>query len=379
MRIALLSGADKNAGDFLIVHRAKALMQSCHPGCEIVEFRRNESLEPHLDDLNACDIAVFAGGPGYVRDSYPGRFPLVTDLSRIHPPLFALGMGGYSPMPAVSSYQCTEKSRELLNRIRDDGFAFGCRDVLGEQILHNWGYENTVLTGCPAWYDIALAETDTFAEGQPTSSIERIAISDPSSVYNMHYAPLLVGFLHDRFPYACITFVFHRGWTADEFTNPSQAKRAEELRLWLSEHDIECLDISYGHEGFKIYNECDLQIGFRVHAHLYTLSQRRPSILIEEDGRGFGANKTLGLPHIGLYPTSSFELYGKKALNKLAGKPPSLSTFETERFQNAVAMRLEQCLESNFTDVATAFETMVAHYPVMREHIRSMANANKGA
>ena len=41
MNIALLSGADKNAGDFLIVHRAKKLIEQEIPDCVLHEFKRN--------------------------------------------------------------------------------------------------------------------------------------------------------------------------------------------------------------------------------------------------------------------------------------------------------------------------------------------------
>lgn len=44
-----------------------------------------------------------------------------------------------------------------------------------------------------------------------------------------------------------------------------------------------------------------MHIGFRVHAHIYNLSRRNCSVLIEEDGRGAGVNQALGLCPITAY------------------------------------------------------------------------------
>ena len=41
-----------------------------------------------------------------------------------------------------------------------------------------------------------------------------------------------------------------------------------------------------------------MHVGYRVHAHIYNLSRRGTSILIEEDARGAGVNDALNLRHI---------------------------------------------------------------------------------
>ena len=48
----------------------------------------------------------------------------------------------------------------------------------------------------------------------------------------------------------------------------------------------------------ELYLNCDLHIGYRVHAHLFCLSQRIPSILVSEDYRGVGQNLSLGMPDL---------------------------------------------------------------------------------
>ena len=45
----------------------------------------------------------------------------------------------------------------------------------------------------------------------------------------------------------------------------------------------------------RVYDEAEIHVGYRLHAHLYFLSHRKPSFLLEEDGRGRGASEALGL------------------------------------------------------------------------------------
>lgn len=46
----------------------------------------------------------------------------------------------------------------------------------------------------------------------------------------------------------------------------------------------------------KLYRECDLHIGSRLHAHLYFLSLRKPSFLTYVDDRMLGFSQMLGFP-----------------------------------------------------------------------------------
>ena len=81
MKIAVLHGAIINAGDFLIKNRAISLLKYFYPDSEIVEYYRNQSLEEKLPEINACDILVFAGGPGYCNGFYPRMAPVTDDLN----------------------------------------------------------------------------------------------------------------------------------------------------------------------------------------------------------------------------------------------------------------------------------------------------------
>lgn len=294
LKIGVLSGAAKNAGDFLIVRRARQLLRCLVPGCELVEFSRNRDLTPCLDEVNGCDCVVFAGGPGYVPDMYPGRFPLVEDLDAIKPPMLALGMGSWSPTGRANGVRFTDRSRRLLDRMSADGFGLGCRDRLTERVLRVNGYDDAVFTGCVAWYDLERVAMLGLAARPKIGEIRCIAISDPATSRNLDAPKHLIRELKRHFEGCEIKLVFHRGWTADGESSVALAQKQLKLAEWARSEGVEPIDISYSADGFSVYDDCDIHVGYRVHAHLYNVSRRKPSYLIEEDGRGFGAVEALG-------------------------------------------------------------------------------------
>ena len=75
------------------------------------------------------------------------------------------------------------------------------------------------------------------------------------------------------------------------------------LKVLADKYAIKFHIINNSADGFSIYDDCDLHIGFRVHAHIYNLSRRNYSILVSEDIRGAGVNQTLGLENIGVVKT----------------------------------------------------------------------------
>ena len=373
MKIALLSGADKNAGDFLIVERADALLRHYLPQAEIKHFRRNRSLEPCIDEINECDYFIFAGGPGYVQDMYPGRFPLVDDLDRIKPKMIALGMGCYGRDSRASYLNFNETSRKLLNRLEHDGFGLGCRDLLTYKVLSMSGFESAIMTGCPAWYDLDYINNTEVINPVPVSQIKQIAVSDPGNEDNYEAAKKLLVGLKIKFPNASIQFVFHRGWSADKYTNSNMATFQDKLKNWCEQNSIPTQNIAYSSEGFSVYDECDLHIGFRVHAHIYSLSHRRPSFLLEEDGRGFGLNESLGLSHFSLfcsYPIHVALVLGRKFLK-------SHLKIRSVQEKKVVNLAIEQAvaqIENGYTELHDAYKKMKDTYGCMSEQICQLLN-----
>jgi hypothetical protein len=101
-----------------------------------------------------------------------------------------------------------------------------------------------------------------------------------------------------RFPDAEISCVFHRGLDRDAYTGRTAAWAAQWLRRVAHAQGCRIVDAAFDTAKIRFYRDCDLHIGYRVHAHLHFLSMRKPSFLLQEDGRGIGASASLGLPDV---------------------------------------------------------------------------------
>lgn len=364
MKIALLSGAVKNAGDFLIVDRAKKLLKSVYPDCEITEYNRLLSLQNKLEEINSHDILIFGGGPGYIEGLYPKHMPLVSNLADIKIPIFSMGMGwfGYDgEISTIYNYQLTGPTLELFKRIENDTKFLGCRDWYSVNILRNSGIVNGVMTGCPAWYNLDFVNEMNLSKSI-TTGIKKICISDPAKPFNSGLAIKLVAYLKRVLPNVEIKFVFHRGMEADAFTNIQAAESAQILKEGIENLGCECVNIAFGSEGLKVYDSCDLHIGFRVHAHIYNLSRRNASILIEEDGRGAGVNNALGLDHITAYEIGIVP----------NGDNIGMGHIENRYFEYQIDDYINNLWTSKFIKLESAFLLMTKYYSKMIEHVKSI-------
>lgn len=288
MKIAFLSGAYKNAGDYLIEYRSLELLKYMHSNADIVTILRKD-IANRVDLINSCDYAVFGGGPLALRN-LDGYLPLDICLNAINIPIMLLGIGWYGFNGGSYStyhYYFTSKTLKFLHKVDNDGLGISCRDINTYNTLKKEGLKNVFMTGCPAWY--SLKDIDSLDFKKPLCSRSDIIISDPAKIYSYPNVLVVLKYLKNKYPDARFTYVFHRGVVSEK-----QKSMAEQI----SAMNISVVDISNGLDGFHVYDHCDLHVGFRVHAHLYNLSLRNQSILLEEDGRGVGANETLGLPSI---------------------------------------------------------------------------------
>ena len=299
MKIAYLSGAYKNAGDFLIEKRAVELLAHVLPDMELSRFLRNE-IPAHIDEINSTDAVVIGGGPIF-QESLSSCMDLDFYAEHVKIPTMILGGGWYGPYgssAAIRNYHFDGPTKHFLDKIYSSGYGFSCRDIYTAEVLKNAGFQNSCMTGCPAWYDISHVNDLQIANAGP---IRKIAVSDPARKWNLPGSLRVVKMLKKRFPDAEISYIFHRGIGKDQLTSGKTARFYEEIAERLKKEGVKVRDIAYGAEGFRLYDEADLHVGYRVHAHIYNLSIRHRSVLIEEDGRGAGVNTALGLPRITAY------------------------------------------------------------------------------
>ena len=297
-----MSGAVINAGDFLIEKRSLALIKHFLPDVETTVLNRvTNDYSNRIEQLNSFDAIIFSGGPLYQPGLYRKGIPFVSPeiIHDVKPPVFFVGGGIHQ-----NYYTCSYSPLDKLfyeKGIQGDN-SMGCRDIFTVKYLKHIGYP-AMLTGCPAWYDLEYVDKTELISHNP-GTINNICVSEPGDVRNVELLLGLLEHLRKRYPDAKITLVIHRDKLKDMMT---------QLPVLKNKFGIDTVNISGTVEGFSIYNDCDLHVGFRVHAHIYNLSRRNLTILFNEDIRGLGVNTTLGLDNINVesVPYGQRKLYGQ--------------------------------------------------------------------
>ena len=304
--IALLTGAKKNIGDFLIADRSRRLIQSLSGETEFLEIDRWRPIDCYLDGINdRCRAVVICGGPAFGRNFYPDILPLIGDLQRIKVPIVPLGVGAEGMQPSeVENFQFTKESVRALHCIHDSCRVSGVRDEITKEILGKAGIKNVTVTGCPVMFDFDKACNGTFV---PPASITRIVITPPANRKNYHKFLEMARSLRILFPDAEIIASFHRGILPDPHTTVRSSVALLTLVAALRLRGIFSRDTAYDLSKLDFYRECDLHVGYRVHAHVMFTSMNKPTFLIQEDTRGIGLSTTLGTDKMDMFANEKIE------------------------------------------------------------------------
>ena len=234
----------------------------------------------------------------------------------------------------------------FLKKYRGGG-GLSCRDIITYQVLKNQGFDKIYMTGCPAWYD--LDHIDICDVKGTNESPKTIIVSDPAMEVNQRSCLSILDYMTSRFPEAKIVFAFHRDCSKD-------------FRASIESRKIETIDISGSSDGFRIYDSCDMHVGYRVHAHIYNLSIRNKSILIEEDGRGAGVDQALGLPQIKAY--DDFLQSGNDFVGKVYRHMPfylnSELVHQLETYIDILEATSYQYLKNAFKLQQTYYDSMIS-------------------
>jgi len=291
--LLVLHGAKVNAGDFLIRERGLEILRRLRPVQRLVIHPRWEPVDPDLFD--SADAVVLCGGPGLARRFYPRVFAMVDDLDAHPTPVLPIALG-WSGIPAEypERFKFSRRSLAALRAIHTRIGWSGVRDELSLEIVRRAGVGEVRRTGCFAWYHLP-------SMGRPLHSAERVrrlaftpaARRRPGGLREV---ASLLRRLRRRYPRAERYCVFQRGLRA-EFETETPTRERLATAAFARGLGYRVVDASRDVGALKLYGQVDLHVGYRVHAHLGTLSRRRPSLLIAEDGRGRGQAVTLGDPH----------------------------------------------------------------------------------
>lgn len=287
--LVTLTGAFKNSGDYLIGHRARALLAS-HTEHEIVDINRKTITEESYKFFNSAKAVLLTGGPAYQAGIYPQVYDI--DLSKIQVPVIAYGLGWKGKLGQTpKDFRFNEPAEQFVRAIHTNSLFSSARDHLTIEVLNNTGVENVFMTGCPAWYDEAKLVQD-FAWRE----IKTLVFSMPA-VPQDTVLPML-NHLAKRYPKAKKYLAFNAGYKSTRSTKASEITRWNYKVLALAAlKGFEPVSFESDFAKFQqVLSSVDLHVGFRVHSHIFSLSQRTASVLIAEDSRGVGQMQAMGSP-----------------------------------------------------------------------------------
>lgn len=304
-----LTGAYKNAGDHLIGYRARSLLRA-HSDPDVVNIDRKQIDDESYELFNKARAVLLTGGPAYQQNIYPGIYDL--DLSRINVPVIAYGLGWKSKLDQLATeFRFSEPGTEFVKAIHSDATRFSsARDHLTVQMLAANGVANVAMTGCPAWYDEEKLNQDY----QFPNRVQSLVLSMPA-VPNSQTRTLMK-LLAKQFPRARKYLSFQAGFVSTHSKKSAQfTKEFTKTRYLAKLAGWKSVSFENDFDGFvEFMSKQDFHIGYRVHSHIYSISQRITSMLIAEDSRGIGQAEAMGSVPISV---TADEIQLKVSLEKL--------------------------------------------------------------
>jgi hypothetical protein len=300
----ILTGSKNNAGDFLIKHRAKKLFAELRPDRDIIDMDGWKPFnDQSLEIVNSAKALILMGGPALQPHMHPSIYPLTPDLNDIRVPITTMGIGWKSARGSwndSSNYPLQAGTKNLLHKITQSPLPCSVRDFHTLNVLNSHGLDNTLMTGCPAYYDLDFIGSTPAVPKKINKVAFSLGVSFISSNSMEKAMKSQILELKDFFSSSEFEVVFHHSLDPETFlqTHGSSRKHVEshnEFAAWLSQNDIDYVDISGSAENLvDYYSKVDIHIGYRVHAHIFMNSISKLSLLIAEDGRGKAAEKVIG-------------------------------------------------------------------------------------
>lgn len=287
IQIDFISMVDQTPNDIENFSKYDAILGVIRPtitGNNIAPINRNLFLEKALK----FGVPIFAVGSGW--KTYPGTIKQSNKLKL-----------------DCSEQKLFEELFKSKNLIKTG--AISSRDVTTENLLKKNGISNYGTTGDPGLFDPGLIGTNIVIP----KKVKQLAVSMPHNPHHKKFAYRIAVQLKELLNCE-VSIVFHG------FMNSFE----EEMHSDWDKKQINFVDLSGGAEKLFFYENIDFHVGFRLHAHIWFLRTRKPSLLLGEDGRGMGHLNTFdGLGYsastkLSLMAAAIFPRWQKNPIFKLA-------------------------------------------------------------
>lgn len=359
-----------NVGDQLITESAIKIIKNIHGESSYDFHFRREDFTSRLEYLNSHDAVVCFCFPFTEKDTRPRKFRIVEDLTDVEVPIIPIS-AQHKFFPGT---QKELKSRQLSQSTKKfiDNISINCpneeipvrTDWVGD-VLENNGY-HSVLVGDPAWYDPDLIGKDF----HKPNSIDQLVFTTPHRAFYIDQSKKLLKRLTEKFPDARKIVAIHSAPTDVD----RQINRTARNMGWKIKY------MSHNTDNLRIYKKSDLHVGYKKHAHLAHLRWRRPSVVLAEDSRAQGLNKTF---HTAGFPAFKTHDRGRKILrrihrSKLGGAAELVSENLGYNFshEKIVASPANEVIDDTLKFISTQMENEWESYNEIKEIIDATYEKN---
>lgn len=286
----------KNSGDDLIVKSLVELLESLTTiqiNIKVISIAKTTINKEKT--FNSIDIRKYDKllCPGF-RITIQGQEKLDIRLKYIESaimnniPVFLLG-SSWCVFPGIieqTKFKIDPKEKALIRYIvNDNNSCITTRDNYTQLLLKNNNID------CDMTGDLSLFKIDKINTHFRDEGIKRVAISLPHNDNWYKYCMLIKNKIEENFKMSAIIC------THQYIPNNKSYKEL------------------YGeYENLGYYNNIDYHVGFRLHGHLWFIRNRKPSLLLAEDGRSFGYINTFNDP--GMHVAPQYILNNAKNVNR---------------------------------------------------------------
>jgi len=378
-----LTGSRNNAGDFLIRHRAHNLLGALRPDRTLKDRNAWEPFTgERLEEVNGAAALILLGGPALRKNMYPEVYPLLPDLDRIKVPITIMGAGWHA-LPGTwedsRNYHFTPPTQGLLERVAADGAGLSVRDYRSLNALDQAGISGGLMTGCPALYvpEMIGQPLGDWPEGGVKNLVFSLGVNFIGSTALERQAKEVIAGMRDAFPTAKFTVAFHHAIDFEALEasygegQKLSARRHREIVRWLEGEEIAYVDISGGVEKLiALYDAADFHVGYRVHAHIFMSSLRKPSVLLTEDGRGRALKDVLGGVIFDSWAPRNLTV--KERLLAKAGRPVGERRMAFSGIEHDVAAIVAYETKHDSPRFGQPVERIDRHYGLMQRYLRGL-------
>ena len=374
----ILTGSKNNAGDYLIKFRAKQLFAKIRPDINIIDINGWEEIDDEkLGEINQSKALILMGGPALVENMVPKVYAFLHNLEDIKVPIIMMGIGWKSKRGNWSdtyNYPLSNKTKSVLLRVENSGYQSSVRDYHTLNAIRFNGFNNFLMTGCPAYYDdsfinkeFELKEVNKVAFSLGVSFIESPSME---KLIKENILACKVKFSDKEFEVVFHHTLNRKGYNDSAKSTSKHLYKHNKFADWLDGQSIGYIDISGSAKNLiEFYSNVDLHIGYRVHAHIFMNSISKQSILISEDGRAKGVKSAISGIVLDGYIDFNATLIAK-VFNRLF---PFYDRFSANKFlTKELLSEIDYENKINFIRLKTSRKKIDNNYIIMRNFLNQL-------